>query len=645
MPSTTPCSSASAFVAMMDSKTPGENGALEHSDAGSPLVALFFKLVRSLPDDSLASLTAAVPAEPASLADLTVLAFQTRATRGMGKGEKDLFFQMLAALPVEAATATLHLVPHFGYWKDYLLMQDIAGIDAAVKDKALSLLADQLLKDAAELEAAEKEARTPNLTLAGKYAPREGSAFDGLAKRLSNRLFGNKNEAASARKYRKLVASLNRALLTTEVLMAANRWAEIEFARVSSLCLQRSRKAFLNEALKGKLAPAQEETGNRHPEDEQRVTARHNLRKALLEKGAKAVKGKQLYPHEIAQKCMRGGRTELSTLEADLMHAQWEAMREGVKEAMAAAAEAREAAVAEAAGEGAPLEAVAALRAALPKPVDLGKLVPLIDVSGSMVGTPMEAAIGLGLVVAELSHPAFRNRAITFESSPQWVHLDGAGKVASKVRALQGASWGGSTDFEAACELVLGCAERARLKPDEVPDLIVFSDMQFNEARGAHCMYGRYGGGRVASWETHHERLTRRFAEVGRAVCGEPYAAPRIIYWNLRGNTAGFPVQADAPNTQMLSGFSPSLLKLVLAGKDLVGDEKQVRLPDGTVKVVREGPTPEETMRAALDDPAFDAVRLALAGVEEGPLAGYSFEKDDAVVVADAPMAEAFEVV
>merc|ERR1719428_948595 len=164
--------------------------------------------------------------------------------------------------------ATLHLVPHFGYWKDYLLMQGVAGIDAAVKDKALSLLADQLLKDAAELEAAEKEARTPNLTLAGKYAPREGSAFDGLAKRLSTHLFGNKNEAASARKYRKLVASLNRALLTTEVLMAANRWAEIE---VSSLCLQRSRKAFLNEALKGKLGPAQEETGNRHPEDEQRV--------------------------------------------------------------------------------------------------------------------------------------------------------------------------------------------------------------------------------------------------------------------------------------------------------------------------------------------------------------------------------------
>ena len=32
---------------------------------------------------------------------------------------------------------------------------------------------------------------------------------------------------------------------------------------------------------------------------------------------------------------------------------------------------------------------------------------------------------------------------------------------------------------------------------------------------------------------------------------------------------------------------------------------------------------------------SFDPVRLALAGIKEGPLAGYSFEKDDAVVVAD----------
>ena len=128
-----------------------------------------------------------------------------------------------------------------------------------------------------------------------------------------------------------------------------------------------------------------------------------------------------------------------------------------------------------------------------------------------------------------------------------------------------------------------------------------------------------------------------------RVRVSEPYAAPRIIYWNLRGNTVGFPVDAAAPNTQMISGFSPSLLKLVLSGKDLVGDEKEVRMPDGSVKVVREGPTPAETVRAALDDAAFDAVRLALATIKEGPLAAYSFVKEDAVVVPAEE--EEFEVV
>ena len=48
-------------------------------------------------------------------------------------------------------------------------------------------------------------------------------------------------------------------------------------------------------------------------------------------------------------------------------------------------------------------------------------------------------------------------------------------------------------------------------------------------------------------------------------------------------------------------------------------------LPSGTTAVVREGPTPAEPVRRALDDAAFDPVRLALAGVTEGALANYKF--------------------
>jgi hypothetical protein len=283
--------------------------------------------------------------------------------------------------------------------------------------------------------------------------------------------------------------------------------------------------------------------------------------------------------------------------------------------------------VAEASGSG--LEEVRALRAALPRgAIDLGKLVALVDVSGSMTGIPMQAAIGLGLLTAELTSEAFRNRILTFESKPSWVDLSHCSSLAEKVQATKRAPWGGSTDFKAALELILGVCEQHKLKPDEIPDLVVYSDMQFDAAS-------------PAPWATQLEQLCARFAAVGTAVCGEAYAVPRIIFWNLRGNTRGYPAAADTPNTQMLSGYSPSLLKLVLTGADLVGDEVEVEevLADGTTvvkKLVREGPTPAQTVRAALDDEAFDAVRLALSGLGQGALAAYVFKKYGFAIVEDA---------
>jgi len=207
------------------------------------------------------------------------------------------------------------------------------------------------------------------------------------------------------------------------------------------------------------------------------------------------------------------------------------------------------------------------------------------------------------------------------------VDLSDCNSIFEKVQKTVKAPWGGSTNLEAACERILEVAASHRLKPDELPDLIVFSDMQFDQSMDASR---RHEG--QPFWETHLRRLRRRFEQAGRFVCGEPYAAPRIIFWNLRGDTYGFPAVAQEPNVQMLSGFSPALLKLILTGADLVGEEEEVEeiLPDGSIvmRVVRQGPTPAQTVRAALDDDAFDAVRLALSAVSKGALAGYRFEKD-----------------
>jgi hypothetical protein len=72
-------------------------------------------------------------------------------------------------------------------------------------------------------------------------------------------------------------------------------------------------------------------------------------------------------------------------------------------------------------------------------------------------------------------------------------------------------------------------------------------------------------------------------------------------------------VTADQTGVRCLSGFSQSMLKLVLSGK----------LP------AAEQVTPLATLRAVLDDTRYDPVRVALAGklgASSKYFAGYTFE-------------------
>jgi len=206
-------------------------------------------------------------------------------------------------------------------------------------------------------------------------------------------------------------------------------------------------------------------------------------------------------------------------------------------------------------------------------------------------------------LVSEIASPAFANRCLTFSHRPQWVQFDTEMTLVDKVRKLRMSDWGMNTNFETAMERILRTAAKAKLMPHEIPDLIVFSDMQFDEASSSR-----------GSWETHHQRIVRRFKEEGMKVCGKAWPAPHMIYWNLRGDTHGFPAQADTPNVTMLSGFSPSLMKLLLDGDPLVNE----------VKVDKKDPF--TTLRKALDDESYDKVRKVLSESREGLLKFYRCE-------------------
>ena len=182
------------------------------------------------------------------------------------------------------------------------------------------------------------------------------------------------------------------------------------------------------------------------------------------------------------------------------------------------------------------------------------RVLPLVDVSGSMdcpVGgnpnlTCMNVAISLGLYISERNEGIFKDAFITFSEHPTLEYLKGT--IAQRLHSLVTASWGYNTNLERVFELVLNQAVKHDVSPDEMPtDILILSDMQFDEA--------------TDSEQTAYKMIREKFNDAG-------YELPNIIFWNL--NSYGdVPVAFDEDGTALISGFSPSILKSVLAGDEM----------------------------------------------------------------------------
>jgi hypothetical protein len=216
-----------------------------------------------------------------------------------------------------------------------------------------------------------------------------------------------------------------------------------------------------------------------------------------------------------------------------------------------------------------------------------------------MMGTPMEVSIALGILLSEITHPAFRDMVLTFERTPRWHLLGSSDTIVQKVRSLQAAPWGGSTNFAAAYRLILKVARDNKLQRADMPSMIVFSDMQFDQAsRAPRALM--------------HNLLKQGFKSTAEVLGWQDADPTPIVYWNLR-NTGGHPVNRDTEGAVLLSGFSPSLLKLVMAGNALEEVEVEVVDIDGNVTTEKVRVTPEAILRKMLDDELYDPVRRIMA--------------------------------
>jgi hypothetical protein len=566
----------------------GENNAPEYTASGvnDYLVTLFFSLVRNIPDEKLNSLMNSIidninkTKDINILINLIVLIFQTRNCRG-GKGEKKLFYKMFLRMYKEYPQTMISLLPlisHYGYYKDYLLMLELSDPSyIPLHIEIIKIIAKQLKED--------KEAlmnNNNNISLCAKYMPRENHHFSRGMNQIFFLMFVKELTGGDSKSYLKkyrteYISPLTKYLNVTENYMASKRYEEINFKNVPSKCLNINRKAFLNELLTEPVLSHQILTGNRFPNDENRIKCRNNLKLSIVNN---EIKGKQLEPHIITNKLGSS-----YGLEQELLEKQWDKIKDSVKESMNIIK------------EGA---------------INLGRLIPMIDVSGSMNGIPMDVAIALGIMVSELTTSVFQNRALSFTDEATWINMTNSKNLKEKVNIVRSAKWGGSTNIINGFDQIIKVLKTLpMLTQDDIPDLIIFSDMQFNTAFTDG--YENSIASQNFSWNTTYDIIKNMFLELGNKKGIQNLKPSNIIFWNLRGDTTGYPANKDEEGIQMLSGYSPSLLKLLLKGEPLV---QEIINENGETIIKKK--TPESTVLAALYDEIYNPVREILKLSKEG---------------------------
>ena len=184
------------------------------------------------------------------------------------------------------------------------------------------------------------------------------------------------------------------------------------------------------------------------------------------------------------------------------------------------------------------------------------RILPVVDVSGSMhceVGgnpnlTCMDIAISLGMYISERNLGNFKDAFITFSENPELQYLSGSLK--ERLAQLRSADWGMSTNLEKVFSLILTQAKNNNITEEFMPTkILILSDMQFNQANRRDSLGAQ-------------SMIEEMYSEAG-------YKVPDIIYWNLNAKGGNFPVEFDKNGTALVSGFSPSILKSILGGKNM----------------------------------------------------------------------------
>lgn len=418
------------------------------------------------------------------------------------------------------------------------------------------LFSEQLKLDISRLRSGNR-AEMKKITLAAKWAPSHKGMHDQhtcIVSSIAELLYAFDNPSpaidsgdremylkhARLAYQTKILSPLRKYLSVVERPISANNFGEIKYERVPSLAMKQYSPLF---------AKKDYEHFERYIE--------------MVASGKARISGATLLPSTLVQMAFHGNqyaysatgtgaknrlvRNELQEMKLKVLDGQWDTLVNRMKESGT-----------------------------------LENSIAVCDVSGSMLcpsfadrTCPMHSAIGLSLLIAEITDPPFGGAIITFSEFPRVMRVGGADdersftdKVRYIVRECPSST---STNFEAVfSELILPMAVRNKLKPEDmVKQIFVFTDMHFDSAHSA-------------DWRTSYQRIKQKFRDAG-------YPVPQLIFWNLAGGWAGFtevgkvgrkiapkPVTAERKGTALVSGYSQGQMKMFLKNGQFEAPEGEV---------------------------------------------------------------------
>lgn len=474
-----------------------ENGALTHKSTMSGLLDLFAMgaAYRTRSDEDVITLFKKAYDEDAVHA-LKCL-FYIRDIRG-GQGERRFFrvvTKWLSTYDIDAMRRNLIHVPEYGRWDDLFIF-----IGTPLETDALNVIKHQLALDV--------QCKTPSLL--GKWMPSENTSSK---KTRATAAHVRKYIGMTPKQYRQTLSVLRKRINVLERLMSEGRWDEIEFDKIPSKAGLKYKNAFA-----------------RHDIERLKRDPQAQTYEAFAKDTTTKVNAKALYPYEVVHDALElmgnkqyywdAKRVALDDTQRLMINKYWDNLEDYFK--------------------GATFDGIA-----------------MADTSGSMCSAygvsvaPIEVAVSLAMYCAEKNKGAFANHFISFESNPHLIEVEGV-DFCDKVHRITGTDWGGSTNVEAAMDLILETGIRNGCSQAEMPkNLVITTDMQFN------CV--RTSAGYGSPTDTLFEKIAAKFRAHG-------YEMPHLIFWNVNCRQNDIPMLGTG-YVSYVSGFSPSIFETIMSGK------------------------------------------------------------------------------